>query len=277
MHTYTVRAIYTALLALPLYATGQDFNGRHLRWDLDASADKRIRAAFVSGGYALGSESVTVAVENLTEQKLTATIRVIQTDLCGAVSEKKVTRTVPPLGKAGGSLWFDGYTFSTKCTAKKKYGDKFYTRVGHVKLELVSVKEASPPVSTMEEKKDSMVFRYIPYKQGTCKKGGHLQGVNTRKQMGVLLKITAWNSSDNKTALEDPHTVTVIEIKLAPGQRFNQPLPFEHRRVDIVPVPYTWEKKPGIIDHGKSLIREQVTSPGDDSSRQKTIRGSIRG
>ncbi|GAA0563136.1 hypothetical protein [Chitinophaga japonensis] len=273
-----MRFIYTVLLVLPLYTAAQDFNGKRLQWNLDANADKRIRAAFISGGYAMGSESVTVAVENLTEQKLTATIRVTQTDVCGAVSEKKVTRTVPPLGKAGGSLWFDGYTFSTKCTEKKKYSDKFYTKVGNVQLELVSVQEVSPPVkTTIETKRDSMTFKYIPYKQGSGKKGGHLQGVNTRKHMGAVLKITAWNNSNNKTALENPDAMTVIEIKLAPGGGFNQPLPFEHYKIDIEAVPYTWEKKPGLIDKGKEIIREEVTSPKGEKDKKVKYDGPIRG
>lgn len=228
----------------------------------------------------MGTEEVTVAVENLTERKLTATVVVTQTDLCGNIAEKKVTRTVAPLAKAGGSLWFDGYTFSTKCTAKKKYADNFFSRLGDVRLALAAVEEAGTASKTVTVvKRDSMVLRYTHYELSSGKKGLHLQGTNTRKHMGVIIRISASSRNDNKTSLENPAAKEVIEIRLPPGGSFNQKIPYTEYTMEIDPVPYAGEASPGIMDKTREFIKGQVTSGKDSSNKSNRVKygGGKRG
>jgi hypothetical protein len=132
---------------LSLFTQAQTFDEKSLRWPLDDNADKRIKAFFATPGRSFGSEETVVAVENLTDKKLSVEFSVTYTDLCGVTTTKKFTHTVPAKGKAGGSPWFDGKNFSPECKETKKYGERFVTKIADIKLELVSVKELGGPAT----------------------------------------------------------------------------------------------------------------------------------
>lgn len=131
-----------ALVLLPSLAFAQDFNGKSLKWPLQGGGDERITAFLGSTGYSFGTEGTTVVVENRTDTKLVVTFLVQYTDLCGTTIERKVTHRVGPRAKAGTSAWLDGWDYAPKCDQKKKYADNFYSKLGSVKLQLLSVAES---------------------------------------------------------------------------------------------------------------------------------------
>ena len=137
------KKIYLFLFCLVSFFTSyaQEFNGKNVRWHLPENTDKRFKAFFGSTGFSFGSESTSLAVENLTQNKLILKFKVTCYDLCGDYTIKSITRSVNPLGKAGTSPFFDGSEYSTKCTVKKKYSDSFSSKLGKVEIELVSVQE----------------------------------------------------------------------------------------------------------------------------------------
>lgn len=140
---------FTTILGVSMMmsANAQTFNGKNLRWNLDANADKRIKAFFATTGSSMGSEESSLAVENLTETKLAVKFKVTLVDFCGTSTLRNISYTIPPLGKAGFSAWFDGASYSTKCKDGKKWDEKFFSRINSAKIEIVSIQEIQTNVA----------------------------------------------------------------------------------------------------------------------------------
>ena len=133
--------------------SAQNFTGKFLKWELQGAGDKRITAFIGSTGWSMGSESSSVVVQNLTNTKLYVKFLATYSDFCGNKSTHTFSLTVNPMAKAGGSPWFDGYSFTTKCEGNKQYSDKFKSRLSNIKLELVSIKEDATAKTTTDKNK----------------------------------------------------------------------------------------------------------------------------
>ena len=112
----------------------------------------------------MGSEGTSVLVQNLSETKLYVKFLATYSDFCGNKSTHTFSLTVNPKAKAGGSPWFDGHDFSTKCKSDKQYNDKFRSRLSNIKLELVSIKEAATANTNTDKNKAIDCKQLVQYR-----------------------------------------------------------------------------------------------------------------
>ncbi|RZS74433.1 hypothetical protein EV199_0281 [Pseudobacter ginsenosidimutans] len=161
-----LRLFSAALLFLFISPTvsAQNFTGKFLKWDLSGAGDKRITAFIGSTGWSMGSEGTSVLVQNLSETKLYVKFLATYSDFCGNKSTHTFSLTVNPKAKAGGSPWFDGHDFSTKCKSDKQYNDKFRSRLSNIKLELVSIKEAATANTNTDKNKAIDCKQLVQYR-----------------------------------------------------------------------------------------------------------------
>lgn len=118
-------------------------------WQLTKSSEPRLNFRFGTKGINIGGyEGTTLITENQTGSKLYVVLKLTFTDFCGGTKTNNISFTIKPNGKVGGDTWMGGseqHDYKSTCTERKKYDDKFTTKIASVSLEIVSVKDLTNP------------------------------------------------------------------------------------------------------------------------------------
>ena len=122
---------------------GQVFNGTYLKWDLPQNTDSRVDVKFGSTGINIGGyEGTTVVINNLTSKEIYIEVKLIIYDFCGNQTCRNIKTKIEPNGKIGGSTWMGGseqYDYTTSCKERKKYAERFYTRIKNAELSIEKI------------------------------------------------------------------------------------------------------------------------------------------
>lgn len=161
-----LRSFFAAFLSFftVTIVAAQSFTGKFLKWELSGAGDKRITAFIGSTGWSMGSEGTSVLVQNLSDTKLYVKFLATYSDFCGNKSTYNFSLTVNPKAKAGGSPWFDGHSFTTKCKGDKQYSDKFRSRISNIKLELVSIRKGATANTNTDKNKAIDCKQLVQYR-----------------------------------------------------------------------------------------------------------------